>query len=217
MGANQSVVNGKNTNNNCPGSIPFGDTPGPLTNHGSYQMYQTHFGNKRPFRVFVDSTRKVAIITGTSPTEGKREDKVSACYSHLVNQMFRFEKVFIGQSAHKPNHPEFDGNSILFLVSKRQHRNHTVTYDYLFVGGSIFSFHTKSAIRKFHSDLNTANDIPFAYAVDEHGDHYFLLERVRVAGKHFHRRREHPVEIFYGEQPAAAAMTVEEHVPYLST
>jgi hypothetical protein len=210
MGANQSYVNGKN---NCSSSIPFGDTPGPLTNHGSYQMYQTHFGNKRPFRVFVDITRKVAIITGTSPTEG--QGKLNVCYSHLVNQMFRFEKVFIGQSAHKPNHPEFDGNSILFLVSKKEHRNHTFTYNYLYVGGSIFSFHTKSAIKKFHSDVNTTNDIPFPYAVDEHNDHYFLLERVRVAGKHFHRRREHPVEIFYGEQLPGVEMTVDEHVPYV--
>ena len=164
----------------APKAKPVGDLP----QHeppGSFQLYQTHDNGGYIFRVFIDKTRKVAFITSTT-----------TC-SQLVNLRVPFQKVWIGKSKGQYSRtmgagPQFDGNSILFMVSSGK---------YLFVGECIKSFTTDAPIVRFESPCSAINDVPYPYAVDANGFYYLLTAGNH--GKGIKARFRKKVKDAYGE------------------
>ena len=143
---------------------------------GTFQMYQVHDGEKRPFRVFVDEAQKIAVLTSTSR---------STC----INKLFHFERLFIGKSpknrltsSEGTHGPAFDGNTLLFLMDRHRHQ-------YLYVGPQVYMFHSQVPIVKYVSAV-TDDDRPYPYAVDQDGDFYFLADKHFLDGHRIRQKRE---------------------------
>lgn len=130
------------------------------------KYYLTHFNGSRPFCVYINENEKENEVTVF-----KKSNENSKTYTTFVAS-FKAKEIFIGESPlnEKTNYsggygPYFDGNSILLKMD---------TYDYVFIGKSIFSFKTEYEIIKFVSYVGS-NLVPYPYAIDTDNNCYFLL------------------------------------------
>lgn len=170
----------------CQQTQPIGDSDWDVP-PGLFKMYQTHDNGGRTFRVFVDTTNNVAVITHITPTEWPMK-----CYPYVVNKRFSFQRVWIGKSpkiemtkiAFNGGYgPKFDGNSILFDLGQN---------NYMQVGESVILFSTRSPIVKYVSPVGQ-NDVPYPWAVDKKGVYYLLAEKVKIK---FHKKPDNPHDIY---------------------
>jgi hypothetical protein len=90
---------------------------------------------------------------------------------------FKYKNIFIGKSPKNPRTifsdgygAKFTGNSILLQITKNK---------YVFIGNKIFSFTSKSEIKKFVSPVGN-NDLPYPYAIDIGGRYYLMIEDVII-------------------------------------
>lgn len=173
----------------CAQTKPIGDSDWDVP-PGSFKMYQTHDNGGRTFRVFVDTTNNVAVITHITPTEWQRP-----CYPYVVNKRFTFQRVWVGKSPklemteHAFNGgygPEFDGNSILFDLGKNK---------YMKVGESVTLFNTSSPILDYVSPVGQ-NDVPYPWAVDKAGFYYLLGLGDHIKVK-FHKKPVNPYDVYH--------------------
>ena len=90
---------------------------------------------------------------------------------------FKCMNIFIGKSPKNQRTnfsggygSKFTGNSILLQITKNK---------YVFIGDKIFSFTSKSEIKKFISPVGN-NDVPYPYAVDVDDRYYLMIEDVII-------------------------------------
>jgi|TARA_B110000305_G_C19114205_1_gene481206 hypothetical protein len=90
---------------------------------------------------------------------------------------FKCKNIFIGKSPKNKSTilsggygAKFIGNSILLQITKNK---------YVFICDKIFSFTSKSEIKKFVSPVGNS-DVPYPYAVDVDGRYYLMIEDVII-------------------------------------
>lgn len=161
------------------------------------RLYYTHDNGGRPFRVYIDEEKKIAMIS-------LNEDEIQSSYPFIMNKLFKFDDVFIGKDTddiykEKKSADKNDGNSILFLMKRDEHdhnndedheEKHHELYEYMFVGSEIIIFTTDSPIIRFESPIGNS-DVPYPFAVNTN-DTYFLLNHYYIF---FHSKD------FIGETP----------------
>tara|TARA_Y100000768_G_scaffold375242_1_gene345853 strand:+ start:331 stop:1110 length:780 start_codon:yes stop_codon:yes gene_type:complete len=141
------------------------------------KTYYTHDNGGRPFKVLIDN-KKVYIYK----YKKYDEDTNTFLYSeksikYEKKNYFKCKNIFIGKSPKNPQTifsggygSKFTGNSILLQITKNK---------YVFIGHIIFSFTSKSEIKKFTSPVGN-NDVPYPYAVDVDGRYYLMIEDVII-------------------------------------
>jgi len=148
----------------------------PLTHRGS-RIYWIHDNGGRPFVVFVGKTftwvygvPKMGYVLDEDQDE-EEEDRLWQ-YQDLIGK-FKPKKVFVGKSVRNRMTEfsggfgeQFDGNSILLHIENLM---------YVFVGSRIYSFEALHPIVEHRSPVGN-NDVPYPYAIDGAGVHYFLLD-----------------------------------------
>ena len=127
--------------------------------------YYTHDNGGKPFKVQIHPNNVVDIY--------RQDDDAHDLYHFTLT--VHPQKVFVGKSRlnsmtkYSGGHgSEFDGNSILLELDSN-------TYE--FIGNKIFTFTTLVKIVSYESPVGN-NDVPYPYAIDEHGNIYLLLEDV---------------------------------------
>ena len=158
--------------------------------------YYIHDNGGRPFLVYINKN----IVTVYTYDE-KQIDDLNDFYNDPDPRLYynkklltkKAEKVFIGKS--KKNKmteysgaygPEFDGNSILLLVSDNS---------YIYIGNSIFEFKTKDPVISFHSPIGNS-DVPYPFCVLKNGDIYLMIESVIVENLD-KKKYESPYDYYY--------------------
>lgn len=123
--------------------------------------YHIHDNCGRPFKV----TIKEKKVTIAALYENE--------YINFVT--YRAKQIFIGISEKntmtefgRGYGPDFDGNSILLHIRKKQ---------YVFIGSRIYIFNSRNKIVRYESPVGN-NDVPYPYAIDEKNNIYLLIENV---------------------------------------
>ena len=141
------------------------------------KTYYTHDNGGRPFKVVIDD-KKVYVY------KYKKYDEHTNTFLYSEKPIkyekknhFKCINIFIGKSPKNPRTiysggygSKFTGNSILLQITKNK---------YVFIGDKIFSFTSKSEIKKFISPVGN-NDVPYPYAVDVDGKYYLMIEDVII-------------------------------------
>ena len=127
------------------------------------KTYYTTDNGAQPFKVVIDN-KQVYVYK----FQKYNQDTDTFLYSEKPIQHYIVKKVFIGKSNLSSDNyypgSQYDGNSILLQITKNK---------YVFIGDRIFSFTSKSEIKKFVSPMgNSMNSYPFA--IDINGRYYFL-------------------------------------------
>tara|TARA_Y100000741_G_scaffold99113_1_gene73562 strand:- start:160 stop:939 length:780 start_codon:yes stop_codon:yes gene_type:complete len=141
------------------------------------KTYYTHDNGARPFKVIIDD-KNVYIYK----YKKYDEDTNTFLYSeksikYEKKNYFKCMNIFIGKSPKNKKTifstaygSKFTGNSILLQITKNK---------YIFIGHIIFSFTSKSEIKKFVSPVGN-NDVPYPYAIDIDGRYYLIIENVII-------------------------------------
>tara|TARA_Y100000591_G_C21760921_1_gene660043 strand:- start:304 stop:1083 length:780 start_codon:yes stop_codon:yes gene_type:complete len=141
------------------------------------KTYYTHDNGGRPFKVVIDD-KKVYVY------KYKKYDADTNTFLYSEKPIkyekknhFKCINIFIGKSPKNPRTiyssgygSKFTGNSILLQITENK---------YVFIGDKIFSFISKSEIKKFTSPVGN-NDVPYPYAVDVDGKYYLMIEDVII-------------------------------------
>lgn len=161
------------------------------SNMSNQKIYYTHDNGGRPFKVEITSSKKnVVNVYKEDQSESNSEDD-SDKYDFALT--FNPKKIFIGKSELNKmtefsggHGPEFDGNSILLELGNNPRNDKGVSTAYTtakednkyeFIGDKVFSFSALGQIVKYESPVGN-NDVPYPYAIDEHGNIYLLIEDV---------------------------------------
>jgi glutaredoxin-related protein len=150
-------------------------------NKKNHDTYYIHDNGGRPFKVVVKYNqakiyRQNYNVLDDNDYDDNRDQVAS--WETFPILIFEFREVFIGKSpAIKMTKfsggigEEFDGNSILLYLGDNL---------YVCVGGmEIFSFRSLSKITEFVSPVGNS-DVPYPYAIDDHGNYYLLIEDVVI-------------------------------------
>jgi hypothetical protein len=141
------------------------------------KTYYTHDNGSRPFKVVIDNL-KVYIYK----YKKYDEDSDTTLYSkksikYEKKEFFKCKSIFIGKSPKNKTTifstgygSKFTGNSILLQIAKNK---------YVFIGHIIFSFTSKSEIKKFVSPVGNS-DVPYPYAIDIDGRYYLMIENIII-------------------------------------
>ena len=141
------------------------------------KTYYTHDNGGRPFKVVVDN-KKVYVYKHKKydeDTDTNLYSKKSIKYEK--KNFFKYKNIFIGKSPKNKTTinsggygAKFTGNSILLQLTQNK---------YVFIGHIIFSFTSKSEIKKFVSPVGNS-DVPYPYAIDIDGRYYLMIEDVII-------------------------------------
>ena len=141
------------------------------------KTYYTHDNGGRPFKVVVDN-KKVYVYKHKKydeDTDTNLYSKKSIKYEK--KNFFKYKNIFIGKSPKNKTTinsggygAKFTGNSILLQITQNK---------YVFIGHIIFSFTSKSEIKKFVSPVGNS-DVPYPYAIDIDGRYYLMIEDVII-------------------------------------
>ena len=141
------------------------------------KTYYTHDNGGRPFKVVVDN-KKIYVYK----YKKYDEDTDTTLYSeksikYEKKNFFKCKNIFIGKSPKNKTTifsagygSKFTGNSILLQIAKNK---------YVFIGHIIFSFTSKSEIKKFVSPVGNS-DVPYPYAIDIDGRYYLMIENIII-------------------------------------
>ena len=141
------------------------------------KTYYTHDNGGRPFKVVVED-KKVYVY------KYKKYDETTNSFLYSEKPIkyekknyFKCKNIFIGKSPKNKSTilsggygAKFTGNSILLQITQNK---------YVFIGDKIFSFTSKSEIKKFVSPVGNS-DVPYPYAVDADGRYYLMIEDVII-------------------------------------
>ena len=141
------------------------------------KTYYTHDNGGRPFKVVIKD-KKVYVYKYKNYDETTDTDLYSEkSIKYEKKDYFKCKKIFIGKSPKNKSTilsggygPKFTGNSILLQITKNK---------YIFIGYKIFSFTSKSEIKKFVSPVGNS-DVPYPYAIDIDGRYYLMIEDVII-------------------------------------
>jgi hypothetical protein len=134
------------------------------------ESYQTLDNGFNPFTVKIEDN-KVSVYTNNYNEEvDERELEFF--------QEYNPSHIFIGKSIVCPmtifsgarDDPKFDGNSILLELNPK-------TFEYVYIGESIYSFKAYSKILSYVSPVGNS-EVSYPYAIDEFGNHYLMIEDV---------------------------------------
>lgn len=141
------------------------------------KTYYTDDNGSKPFKVVIDN-KKVYVYK----YKKYDENTDTILYSekpikYEKKNFFKYKNIFIGKSpknkttiASGGHGAKFSGNSILLQITKNK---------YIFIGHIIFSFTSKSEIKKFVSPVGN-NYVPYPYAIDIDGRYYLMIEDVII-------------------------------------
>ena len=159
------------------------------------KTYYTHDNGSRPFKVVIDN-KKVYIYK----YKKYDEDSDTTLYSeksikYEKKNLFKCKNIFIAKSPKNPRTifsggygAKFTGNSILLQITKNK---------YVFIGHIIFSFTSKSKIKKFVSPVGNS-DVPYPYAIDIDGRYYLMIENVIIDKiKNIKKYDSDPYDFYY--------------------
>lgn len=134
--------------------------------------YLIHDNGGRPFKVEITKNDNYSCVQIYKTTKNW-----NCNYETIPILTFETDKIFIGESPlikmteFSGGHgTKFDGNSILL---------HLCGNTYVFIGLEIFSFSTYGKIISYVSPVGNS-DVPYPYALDEHGNIYLLTEDVVI-------------------------------------
>lgn len=127
------------------------------------KTYYTNNNGGQPFKVVIDG-KQVYVYK----FKKYNKDTDTFLYSEKPIQNYTVKKVFIGKSNLSSDmyYPGsgYDGNSILLQITKNK---------YVFIGDKIFSFTSKSEIKKYKSPIGNSM-VSYPFAIDVDGRYYFL-------------------------------------------
>ena len=139
------------------------------------ETFLIHDNGGRPFQVKIRNHSETPETPKT--VQIYKANVKDETYESKPSIILKAEKVFIGVSPKTPltmygrgYGKAFDGNSILLRIKP---------LEYVFIGQSIFSFRSLFPIKMYVSEVGN-NDVPYPYAVDDHGNHYIMGEKVII-------------------------------------
>lgn len=154
------------------------------------KTYRTLFNGDEPFKIVVESSKKVEIYKRVEYDDDKRK----YVYEDKPFLSFKPSEIFIGNSPKNAMTessggfgPKFKGNSCLFRIVKNK---------YMYVGELIYTFTPKKQIIKYVSPVGN-NDVPYPYAVDEDNNYYLLTEDAIVTNMP-DELKDDPYTFYYG-------------------
>jgi len=167
------------------------------------EFYETLDNGGNPFRVQIYAESKFVEVFKTEEQQ--------------IIHVFPYIRVWIGESPENEMTEfsggygeEFKGNSILLEVSKTTCNappTAKTTFEYIFIGDTIFSFQTESRIVDFISPVGNSS-VPYPHAKDKKGRQYLMTEKIRVSGNIF----EDPYKSWYGpEHERILPLSKDEH------
>ena len=141
------------------------------------KTYYTYDNGLRAFKVVIDN-KKVYVYKYKKYDENTDTTLYSEkSIKYEKKNFFKYKNIFIGKSPKNKTTiasggygAKFTGNSILLQITKNK---------YIFIGHIIFSFTSKSEIKKFVSPLGN-NDVPYPFAIDIDGRYYLMIEDVII-------------------------------------
>ena len=134
------------------------------------ESYQTLDNGGNPFTVKIEDNKVSVYKNNYNEQTGDYELE----FLHTYNP----SHIFIGKSIVCPmtifsgarDDPKFDGNSILLELNPN-------TFEYVYIGESIYSFKAYSKILSYVSPVGNSG-VPYPYAIDENYNHYLMIEDV---------------------------------------
>jgi hypothetical protein len=140
--------------------------------------YSIRDNGGNPFKVQIFGTDQVLVYRRNYVGE---ENGQSVFDDQLIHS-FNPTNVFIGKSIVNKmtqfsgalDSPGFEGNSILLELDPN-------SFDYVYIGPSIYSFKAYSKIKEYVSPYGNSG-VPYPYATDENGDYYLMIEDIVLNG-----------------------------------
>ena len=140
--------------------------------------YFTHGNGARPFKVVTSGMHLEVYTQGGYSCDCPEDECICDCNNFYQNKVCEYDcmRVFIGKSPRNTMTefsggygPEFDGNSILALLSNEN------KYKYVYIGDEIYTFEIDDEIVLYLSHVGN-NDVPYPYGITSIGDYVFMIE-----------------------------------------
>jgi len=139
--------------------------------------YKIHDNMYRPYKVLINTNDKILTIYKVNEDLTEKLDK----FVYEKNPLFVYNpiRIFVGRSSSNEMTDDkarfnkfFDGNTLLL---------HMKDLNYIFIGGTIFSFKAKNEIIEYHSPVGR-NDVPYPFAIDSKNNYYLMTENIIIKG-----------------------------------